>query len=347
MNRVDFLISPIGPSDHLRQRRHYIDHLAPIWHGMPKGSRGDFLCLDDLRAYAEGKEIKPLSFPGERAMLDHISKVKRITVVAGHMDPMFTDRANRPNVILMHGVGFVVDGDHRHPSYPGTRQNRANTLLMLATNERVAALERKANPQIRVEAVGCPKLDKWIAHKPSRNLGSPPIVALAWHWDCPTGDETQSLYDLFEPFLWTLTGRYTVLGHGHPHIIDQLVPRYRSMGIEAVYDFEEVFERADVLIGDATSAVFEFAALDRPVVPLASKEYRSTDCGGCFHLRTSLGPIIESGPCLVDGVEAALNMPPDEIETRRSTIAQCYANLDGSATKAAVDAICNVVNSRT
>jgi hypothetical protein len=64
-----------------------------------------------------------------------------------------------------------------------------------------------------------------------------------------------------------LAKRYEVIGHGHPR--EQRVwPLWESMGIEVVRSFDEVCRRADVLIGDNTSVLFEFAATGRPVVLL-------------------------------------------------------------------------------
>ena len=75
-------------------------------------------------------------------------------------------------------------------------------------------------------------------------------------------------------FLAALAERWTVLGHGHPRILDQLMPVYEELGIEPAYTFEEVLDRASVYCCDNSSTLFEFASLDRPVVVLNPPWYR-------------------------------------------------------------------------
>lgn len=325
--------SVVGPGI----RTHYVDHLAPIWKALPEDRRGTF--------YAGPREAEYASTYGIEAAVcrDTREAVTRMIVgdqespvlVASHADPQMTDMAGRPNIIAMHGVGFTFGGGH--DCYPGTTKHRANTRLILATNETVAEIERAANPHVAVAVVGCPKLDRWVGTRPANPR---PVVALAFHWRCGVHRASGTAWDDFKAAIPALAERHAVIGHGHPRIIDELAPWYESHGIEVVRDQAEVFDRADLLMADATSCAFEAAALDRPVVLLDGARQRRAagECGGMYADRTSLGVVCYRAADLVRCADLALSDPPGIAEARRSTAARCYANI-GTATDAAVSAI--------
>jgi hypothetical protein len=190
---------------------------------------------------------------------------------------------------------------------------------------------------VRVEAVGCPKLDRWIGARPSN---ARPVIALAFHWRCQVGPGAGTAWDEFSGAIPELAERYEIIGHGHPRIMSEIGPWYTAHGIEAVTDQADVFRRADLLVGDATSCVFEFAATGRPVVILHGSDpaRRDSECGGMYADRLMLGVVCYRPQDMGRCADMALADPPGIAETRRQTVRRCYANL-GSATIAATQAI--------
>lgn len=337
MPKVDFCIAPISD-----RRWHYVDHMAPVYHALPEESRGEFHALRPLAEYARDRYgIPATAYPDRwtmvKALIGHL--VKPLTVVCGHADPGWLDNTSRPNVIMMHGVGFTPPAGSVHPSYPGTKSHRTKTRLMLATNERIAEIERGALPHIPIVSVGCPKLDKWHGITRSRKPGEKPTIALAWHWDCRVAPEMRTAFYEYAAALSELMEQYTVLGHGHPLIIEELRPHYDKLGIEVVSDLEEVFERADLMAADGTSAIYEFAALGRPVVSLNGAGTTGKGLGGMWTERELLGPVCHGKENLLPTIARALEDSAPLPENRKRASETCYGQLDGKASERAAAAI--------
>lgn len=341
--KIDFCIVPMG-ADHGKQRTHYIDHAAPVYLALPEETRGEFMVIEALAGHARRRGVYPMVYQNPYRMEARLHQEKRPVLVVGHADPRFTMRSGRPNAILMHGVGFTFDAKRTHPSYPGTTKYREFTRLMLATNETIAGIERAANPGITVEVVGCPKLDRWHTDPRPYTPKAEPVVAAAWHWDCRVSNETRTAFYEYRAALRELAREYRIIGHGHPHIIDDLEPLYQEDGIEVVRDLDEVFARADAMIFDGTSAGYEFASLDRPVVVCQKADYRKINYGGMFHLRERLGVLCETPGALRAAVELALTDPEGIRKARREVVAQCYAYTDGHCAERAAAAILQMLH---
>lgn len=348
-------VGVLGPIDFLVSKgTHYLDHLVPIWEALPAEARGRFLVRQDLAGYAKSLGIEPIRFGSTAQAQNILREGKGFVVLCGHADPQITDPTGRKNVIVMHGVGFNFDANHELAAYPGTSRNRSNTVLMLATSKRIAEIERAGNPKINVVTVGCPRMDRLhrglqIADfrlqiggsKAASSRRTPkPVVALAWHWNCGIAPETRTAWPHFKAALPDLAGRFEVLGHGHPRIIEELATEYERMGIEVVRSLDEVFERADLLIGDATSAIYEFASLDRPVVVLNAPWYRrDVNFGLRFWDHADVGINVDDPGELVAAVEEALADSPEQAEKRRAAVAYAYAYTDGRCAERAAAAI--------
>jgi hypothetical protein len=313
---------------------------------LPEDVRGEFMCLESLADHARSLGIEVAAYPNPYEMERRLHRDKRPTIVAGHADPRFLARSGRENIIAMHGVGFVFDAKSSHPNYPGTTKNRELTRLMLATNERIAEIERAANPHVTVEVVGCAKLDKWHANPRPYVPTGKPVIAAAWHWECQVARETRSAFYEYRDALKALSDDYKVIGHGHPHIIDKIAPLYEADGIEVVRELAEVFDRADMMIFDATSAGFEFASLGRPVVVCQRSDYRAINYGGMFHLREQLGIVCNKPDALRLCVEMAKGDPPGIRQMREHAVVECYAYTDGHCAERAAAAIVRYLESR-
>jgi hypothetical protein len=179
---------------------------------------------------------------------------------------------------------------------------------------------------------------------------STPIVAVTFHWDCPLVPETLSAlrhYDRHLPLLvqWARSEGVDLLGHAHPRMWGRLSERWRHLGVAPTREFGTVLDQADVLVFDNTSAGFEFASCDRPVVVLNAPWYRrDVDHGGRFWRWADVGVQVDEGRDLIAAIEQALDEPSDVAENRRRIVGEVYAHTDGRAAERAADAIAKVLD---
>jgi hypothetical protein len=257
-----------------------------------------------------------------------------VTLVASYHDLCIARRRGLYRIVLsQHGAGQSYGGDRRsahNPAYPGGADN-GGVGLFLVPNTHAASRWQAAYPKIPVEIIGCPRLDAL----PARAPGHTPVVAVAFHWDCSICPETRSALPWIVRGLRQLAGLYTVIGHGHPRRHD-LGRFYAGHGIEHVSDFDEVCRRADLLVADNTSALFEFAATGRPVVVLDPPTYRrDVEHGLRFWEAASIGVRVAHPDELVAAVERALALRAEDIERREEALDIVYAFRTGSAARAA------------
>lgn len=234
-----------------------------------------------------------------------------IALVASYGSLVMAKRRGYKRIVLaQHGAGQSYGGDRktaRNPGYPGGDKND-EVGLFLVPNEYAAWRWRERYPAARVEVIGCPRLDTLPAKAPG-----PVTVALSWHWDAYFSPEANSAIKEFLPAVRELVTRYDVIGTGHPQRRD-LGWRYDELGIEHV-GFDEVARRADVLIADNTSAMFEFASTGRNVVVLNARTYRpAVRHGGRFWDWATIGPQVNDPADLADAVAVALSGPWPERE---------------------------------
>ncbi len=133
---------------------------------------------------------------------------------------------------------------------------------------------------------------------------------------------------------------WELLGHGHPRAYGALRRRWRELGIEAVPDFADVLDRADLLVLDNSSAGPEFASTGKPVLWLNSPAYRRhVHHGGRFWLWPEGQVTVDHPDDLLAGIERALADPPDVALARAAMVAGIYAYTDGHAAERAAAAI--------
>lgn len=320
--------------DVIANQPHFVDHLAPVWDALPPEARGTFYYIGPGRDRI--REVEGLV----RAQ-PHASQTPTLTASAG--DLVRSRRLGRPTAIMEHGCGQSFAGDPRrggqHGSYAGGAGRDAQ--LFLHPGPHPAGRDRARYPQARVEVIGCPKLDTL----PRKPRSGPPVVAVAFHWECRVVLETLSAWREFARSLPALAARYEVIGHGHPRIIDQLARAYGTLGIEVVRDFEEVCRRADVYVNDASSTLFEFASTGRPVVVMNPSYYRRNVHHGLrFWEAASVGVNVDSAGVnghaenaekLLQAVADALSDPEPQRMAREAALSLVYAYRTGAAGRAA------------
>lgn len=317
----------------------YIEHLAPVWAELSRRAPelvGHLYAAPAALAYAEATGL-----PNVRAIAEDERTPTRPgpVLVASFHDYRLS--AGRPVIMLEHGAGQTYG--NRHSSYAGGRA-RERVRLHLAPNEQNATAHRARYPTTPVEVIGCPKLDAYH-DRPPKPRDDPPTVALSFHWRCGVAPESGSAWDHFAGVLTDLAAATDIhiIGHGHPGIIDELIPHYEASGIEPVRAFSDVLERADVYAVDNSSTLFEFAAATgRPVVVINAPSYRRHVHHGLrFWEAATIGPQANEPHELLPAIRRALEDRPQDLEERAAALNVAYAHLDGRASERATMAILN------
>ena len=133
-------------------------------------------------------------------------------------------------------------------------------------------------------------------------------------------------------------GMIQLLGHAHPRIAEEIHPVYREREVPIV-SFEEVMLCADLYMIDNSSTLFEFAALDRPVIVVDSPRYRPGVRHGLrFWTHANIGVRISEPSDVARAVMVALEDPQEVADQRRKAVAEVYPHL-GTSRFAALNAI--------
>ena len=327
------------PISVLVSERHFLDHLAPIWHALPENRRGVFLVTrPELIPWVEGRGIT-----GAEVLNFGLHKARApgpfLTASSGDLRRII-DRWGplTPQIYLNHGAGFSWLGLN-HTSYAGGGHWLDRVGLFLDPNEYAARRNRKSHPKAMVRAIGCPKLDHWHNQdaKPADPAG--PLVCISFHWHCTVVNETDWAWPFFQNAIPELPAHYRMIGHGHPRAISFLAKRYERAGFDTLMDFEDVLARADVYVNDSSSTLYEFASLDRPVVVMNSPKYRRrVNHGLRFWEHEDVGVICNKQEELVDAVARAIEDAPKQQALRHAATQDVYP-IRGNAAQAAVEAI--------
>lgn len=314
--------------------RHYADHLRSVWDALPVEVRGTF--------WSPGK-AEPWG-----TQLTANRDTTRLVLVAAARD--VDSMAPNPLVYVEHGAGQTYEGSDS-PSYAGGR-GHDRVRLFLCPNDTVAQAWRAAYPTPAV-TVGCPKLDRWHLQQQDEQdddhgTGSHggdgtagPVVAVTFHWDCGLVPETRSAWRHYDRVLPALAANpgWQLLGHGHPRLWPTIRRRWEQLGVDATPDLADVLDRADVLVGDNTSALYEFASLDKPVVVLNAPWYRRHVDHGLRFWSHPPGIQVDTAGQLPAAIRAALADPPVLQQIRRRAVVRAYCATDGHAAERAATAI--------
>jgi hypothetical protein len=297
---------------------HYADHLGPIWEALDPDLRGRFV------APAAVARLTP--WPVERGSPP--TRTEGPVVVAGGME--LRAFRGRPTCLVEHGAGQSYVGVD-HESYSGGR-GREHVELFLVPNATVA--ERCGG---RAVVVGSPRVEH-LARVAAGN-GQGDRVGATFHWDCAVVPETRSALPQYLAPLVDQLGADALVGHAHPRYAKQHLREWRRRGVRHADRFEDVVRSCRVLVADNTSAMYEWAALDRPVVVVDASWYRRDVHHGLrFWSCADVGVRVDRPEDLARAVALAAEDPDHVAERRRDVAHQVYGEVDGSARRAA-DAI--------
>lgn len=284
---------------------HFVLHAKPVFDALPEEWKGGL--------YGKAFNVRKQPPPNQPC------------IVAGWEDGQ---RVRTP-ILVEHGIGQAYGNSD--PAYSGGR-GWDHALLFLCPNEEVANRWRE---QFDVPAVvvGDPSLDRFVS-VPEWKRTPDPVVAFAFHHDprIATAPESRWALPEWRPWLPTLLKAfsYRVIGTGHPRAWKTLKPIYESAGIEAVANFTEVVERADVMACDNTSAGWEWVAIGRPVVWLGSSVYRK-DVVLPPRFPPIYGEEVTYPEGLVEAVRRASRNLSSDRDKREKAARRLYGRIDGKA----------------
>lgn len=319
MTAVDFYAS----------EAHFLDHLLPTFLALRREVRGEFFVTSEALERAVALRLAHRSGHPDR------HRTRPLAVASGG-DLRIASRARGRVVLFEHGAGQSYS--NRHISYAGGL-GREKVVLFVCPNDQAADRNRRYYPTTRTVVVGSPRVDylSMIARDP----GPRPTVALSFHWRSTVTPESGSAFDHYAGHLAEVRAGLAaldvdVIGHAHPRIFVEASAVYAAAGIEPVASFPEVVARADLYACDNSSTLYEFAALDRPVVVLNAPWYRRhVDHGLRFWTEAEVGLQVDRPEDLVDVVALALSDPPEVARVRRDVVGRVYPVRDGSARAAA------------
>jgi hypothetical protein len=313
---------------------HFVDHLAPVWNALPASQRGVFYTRSTVatdQALKHGVRTKPWA---------GVAHPKQVFLCAAFGDLNQLHKTGVETILMEHGAGFTFQSTHS--SYAGgSHPARDNVKLFLAPGPRTAQKLRVTHPTTPVVEVGCPKLDdRIIATRPEPS--TPPKVVVSFHWDCRVVPETRWAFPFYQRALMNLARNPNVelLGHAHPRARRQLKPFWARAGVDFIEDFNDVLDVADVYVADATSTIYEAAAVGIPVVVLNSPMYRrDVEHGLRFWEAANVGPNCDTSRDLANKIFEALN--PTEIQVKETDrcLNLVYTHRDGTSAQKAVEAI--------
>lgn len=250
-----------------------------------------------------------------------------------------------PYVYVEHGSGQSYE-PWFHPSGYSGGAGHDGCAGFIAPSVRVATRWRARYPWVPAVAVGCPKLDPW--HRGEHQPPTEFTVAVTFHWDANVSKFSRWAFPHYRRELpavidaWRRQG-WIVIGHGHPRAAETLERYWRDVGVEWVPRYGDVFDRANILVGDNTSLLPEFASLGRPVVFLNAPWYnRDKAVGGRFWEWMSAGPYVDDGAALADLDLNSLALLDPYRAGREEMVRSVYASTDGRAALRAAEFLTNI-----
>lgn len=327
---------------------HYAEHLWPIWQALPERLRGAAWSSQDGSWWGS-----PLAGLGDAQA--HPGPV----LVASYGDAHAATTRGRELVYVEHGAGQTYGGDPAGASAAGLAGGGKleRVRLFICPNETVADRWR-TRYQAPAVAVGCPKMDWWLQGDNRREdfagnvtpgglqgAGAPPkTVAVTFHWDSGLVPETQGAWPAYDHVLpelaaWCEANGVRLLGHGHPRIWPRIARRWEALGVDPVRQLGDVFAGADVLVADNTSAMYEFASLDRPVIAVNAPWFRRDVEHGLRFWSHVPGLQVDDPANLIASIDAHLRDRTQGEAFRRRAVAAAYAHTDGLAAERAAHAI--------
>lgn len=300
--------------------------MRPIWEALPGAAKG--VWLTDFE-------------PGI------LTRLEGPVLVASVGDARKAKLCGREVIYMEHGCGISYHGDDhaaQASSYAGG-PGKEHAVLILTPGPYATAKQREAYPDIPVREIGCPKLDSYL-FLDHNDHNDHKTVAVSFHWDCNVCPETRTAFYEYQSAVRRLKPEINakILMHAHPrfqHVVSEFAS---EISLQFVSDFACVLERADLYVCDNSSTIYEFAAIDKPVVLLNASHYRrDIEHGLRFWEQTEVGVNCNTPEDLTASIEEALEDEEQRKRRRRKAVEAVYSHLDGRSTERAVQHILSVL----
>lgn len=307
---------------------HYLDHVLPIWDALPETNRGDLICWHKARAAAQ------------RLGLPHMTEVTesdRLTIVASVKDAKRAAAAGRPLAYTDHGTGQPFRDTQGRIIPEGVGEPRPEAAVILTGGPFITWVKHQINgPTANIVMTGSARVER-LRQVPRP---SEPLIVFSTHWDHTIAPEARGCMGTYWAAIKRLAKRYPVAVHAHPRTDGKWKREAQRAGLEFIDHFDDVVRRATLYAVDESSTLFEFAALDRPVLVLNAPWYRRDHHHGLrFWEASTVGVNVDTPAELEAKLQLALEDPPEQRRLRREAIAYAYREFDGLAAERAVAAI--------
>lgn len=252
-----------------------------------------------------------------------------VAIVASYADTHTAIRGGYRRIVRMeHGVGqsFTIP----HPHYPGGDGNE-EVGLFLTPNEHSAERWHHRYPHTPVEIVGSP----FAESLPGRDVGGPVTIGFAFHWNLFLVPETRSALPYYRSAIADVADTFATVITGHPRA-RQPAQVAEKADVPYIAAFPDFCRTVDVLVADATSVLYEFAATGRPVVVLDAPWYRrDVNHGLRFWDAADVGPRVSHPGDVIPAIHRALDGREGDIERRETALDIVFTHRSGSAERAA------------
>ena len=286
-------------------RQHYARHLQPV---------ADVLGLPVLRRIPKGPPPSHVVIAGA-SDLDKLRRTSRVALAA-------------------HGAEQTYLGlDHR--SWAGGR-HRDKVSLFICPRQEVCDLNLARYPDAQAAAVGCPALDCHV----DRAAPTSPLVVFTFHPSYAVAQQIPELRSAFDHYRSAIPETVEALRSEGVDVVGHWHPRspgtrnfWRSIGVQAVEDWNALLGRLTVLVADNTSALPEAMAVGASAVFLNTPDYRrNVEHCGRFWSWPRGGFSCDDPADLTATVLRAMGGPPPEAQAVARSI---YGPLGGAAERAA------------
>ena len=288
---------------------HHADHLLPVWDALAPAYRGTLYTGFDT---ATRDYCASLGFESHVGMPPP-SDVP-VIVASGNELP-----AVQHAILLSHGIDQTYEGVE-HICWAGG-PGRQNVVLFVCPDEASAKANWARYPETPCAIVGSPHVEVL------RQLPPYPLpeqrIAITGHWEANSlAPELRGGFAWFEKEYERLCRARpeAFVLHGHPRMHDFMAWKAKEWGVEFEPSFERLTQRAWCLIADNTSALYEWAALGRPVVVVSPIWYRrEIEHGKRFWEFADIGPHVSDPAVLESAIDVSM-ADPAPIALRRQMI---------------------------
>lgn len=307
---------------------HYFDHIAPIWKRIPSEYKGTFF-------------IEPQSFNKSKEYEIEVSIEKPkngFTLIAGYKD--YCVLKNNKIIYMEHGIGHTYG--FQHPAYAGEK-GKDKVVLFLNQHFLTHQKNIKTYPKISNFIIGTPKMDQYPIVS---SIKEKPLVCISFHWnDNKNIPEMKNSFNYYKKIIPILKDReeFDLVFHGHPKDEKVWEDYCKKNNIKKIKYLDEVLKEADIYICDNSSSMYEFAALNKPVIVLNNPEYRKSVAGHIRFWEYIPGLEVNEPEELLPSIIRTIKNPKEFEKNRLDIINHLYP-YRGYSSQRAAEVIVNFLN---